>query len=202
MSGHPYRSLIYTGAVLLISCACAWSDSFGQLSTAIPPHSALFELQGGHVMPFALNTTAFAAGGAIPKKYTCDAADVSPALQWNDAPAGTESFALIADDPDAPVGTWTHWVIWNIPAKATALPEGVPKAGESGDGALQGKNDFKRIGYGGPCPPPGKPHRYFFKLYALDAKLDLKAGAGRSELERAIKNHVLAQTELMGTYGR
>lgn len=153
-------------------------------------------------MPFVLKTTAFAAGGAIPKKYTCDAADVSPALQWNDAPAGTGSFALIADDPDAPVGTWTHWVIWNIPAKATTLPEGVPKTGKSGDGALQGNNDFKRIGYGGPCPPPGKPHRYFFRLYALNAALDLKEGAGRSELERAIQGHVLAQTELMGTYGR
>ncbi len=153
-------------------------------------------------MPFALKTTAFAEGGAIPKKYTCDGADVSPALQWHDAPAGTQSFALIADDPDAPVGTWTHWIIWNIPGKATALPEGVAKVGESGDGALQGKNDFKRIGYGGPCPPPGKPHRYFFRLYALDAKLDAKAGGGRDELERAIKKHMLAETELMGTYGR
>ena len=153
-------------------------------------------------MALALKTTAFAEGGAIPKKYTCDGADVSPALQWHDAPAGTQSFALIADDPNAPAGTWTHWIIWNIPGKATALPEGVAKAGESGDGALQGKNDFKRIGYGGPCPPAGKPHRYFFRLYALDAKLDAKAGAGRDELERAIKKHMLAETELMGTYGR
>jgi Raf kinase inhibitor-like YbhB/YbcL family protein len=100
------------------------------------------------------------------------------------------------------VGTWTHWIIWNIPAQTTSLPEGVPKMGESGDGARQGRNDFKRIGYGGPCPPPGKPHRYFFKLYALKAKLGLKAGASRSELESAMKGHVLSQTELMGTYGR
>jgi Raf kinase inhibitor-like YbhB/YbcL family protein len=153
-------------------------------------------------MSFELTSTAFTDGGGIPKKHTCDGADVSPALNWENAPAGTQSFALIADDPDAPVGTWTHWVIWNIPAKTTALPEGVPKAGESSDGTHQGRNDFKRVGYGGPCPPPGKPHRYFFKLYALDTKLDVKDGASRGELERAIKGHVLSQTELMGTYGR
>ena len=153
-------------------------------------------------MPFALKTTAFADGAGIPKKYTCDGADDSPDLSWNDAPAGTQSFALIADDPDAPVGTWTHWIIWNIPAQTTSLPEGVPKVDKSGDGTHQGKNDFKRIGYGGPCPPSGKPHRYFFRLYALDTKLDLKAGASRSELEHAMKGHVLSQTSLKGTYGR
>ena len=154
-------------------------------------------------MSFALKTTAFANGGGIPKKHTCDGADVSPALSWNHAPAGTRSFALIADDPDAPVGTWTHWIIWNIPAQTTALPEGVPMVEESTDGARQGRNDFKRIGYGGPCPPPGKPHRYFFKLYALDTNnLDVKAGASRSQLESAMKGHLLSQTELMGTYGR
>jgi Raf kinase inhibitor-like YbhB/YbcL family protein len=202
MSGRLYRSLILTGAVLLLSFAGAWPDSSGQLSTAIPVQSAQYELQGGRAMSFALTTTAFADGGGIPKKYTCDGADVSPALNWNDAPAGTQSFALIADDPDAPVGMWTHWIIWNIPAQTMALPEGVPKVGESGDGARQGQNDFKRIGYGGPCPPPGKPHRYFFKLYALDTKLDVKAGASRNDLERAMKGHVLSQTEWMGKYGR
>jgi hypothetical protein len=153
-------------------------------------------------MSFVLKTTAFADNHGIPKQYTCDGTDVSPALKWSDAPIETQSFALIADDPDAPVGTWTHWIIWNIPAKATALPEGVSKVEESGDGARQGKNDFQRIGYGGPCPPAGKPHRYFFKLYALDVKLDIKAGASRKELERAMKGHVLSQTELMGKYGR
>jgi Raf kinase inhibitor-like YbhB/YbcL family protein len=106
------------------------------------------------------------------------------------------------DDPDAPVGTWTHWIVWNIPAKSAALPEGFSKEEQSGDGTRQGKNDFKRIGYGGPCPPPGKPHRYFFKLYALDANLDVSAGAGRKELERAMKGRVLSQAEWMGTYGR
>jgi Raf kinase inhibitor-like YbhB/YbcL family protein len=153
-------------------------------------------------MSFALTTTAFANGGAIPSKYTCDGIDVSPALRWNNSPAGTQTFALIADDPDAPVGTWTHWILWNIAGQTTALPEGVPKVGGSGDGVRQGHNDFKRIGYGGPCPPPGKPHRYFFKLYALDIKLNVKTGAGREEVERAMKGHVLAETEWMGTYGR
>jgi Raf kinase inhibitor-like YbhB/YbcL family protein len=157
--------------------------------------------QGGHAMSFAIKTTAFSDGGPIPKKYTCDGADLSPGFTWADTPAGTQSLALIADDPDAPVGTWTHWTVWNIPPEA-ALPEGVAKVESFSDGTRQGKNDFKRIGYGGPCPPLGKPHRYFFKLYALDAKIDLKAGANRNELERAMKGHVLAQTELMGRYGR
>lgn len=153
-------------------------------------------------MSFTLKTTAFSEGGSIPKKYTCDGADVSPPLSWAGSPSGTQSFALIADDPDAPVGTWTHWLIWNVPGGETTLQEGVPKAETLPDGARQGRTDFKRIGYGGPCPPPGKPHRYFFKLFALDTKLDLKAGATRSELEQAVKGHALAQTELMGLYGR
>jgi Raf kinase inhibitor-like YbhB/YbcL family protein len=189
-------SPMLVSAVLLASLICASS----QLSTAA--EFAHDSLQGGHAMSFEFTSTAFTGGGGIPEKYTCDGADVSPALNWHDAPAGTQSFALIADDPDAPAGTWTHWIIWNIPAKTTKLPEGVPKVGEASDGVRQGKNDFKRIGYGGPCPPAGKPHRYFFKLYALKAKLDLNAGASRGELESAMKGNVLSQTEWMGTYGR
>lgn len=158
--------------------------------------------QGGRGMSFAIQTTAFPESGVIPKKYTCDGADLSPALTWSNAPTGTKSLALIADDPDAPVGTWTHWIIWNIPPNANALPEGVPKDESLKDGARQGRNDFKRIGYGGPCPPPGKPHRYFFKLYALDASLDLKPGASRKELEHAMQGHVLSHAELMGKFGR
>jgi Raf kinase inhibitor-like YbhB/YbcL family protein len=153
-------------------------------------------------MSFTLKATAFPNGGVIPKKYTCDGADLSPALSWDDAPAGTQSLALIVDDPDAPMGTWTHWLIWNIPAKATLLPEDTPKMNLLDNGARQGGNNFKRIGYGGPCPPPGKPHRYFFKLYALDARLEVKAGAVRSELEPALQPHILAQAQWMGTYGR
>ncbi len=153
-------------------------------------------------MSITVTTKAFSPGGAIPGNYTCDGADTSPDLSWSGAPAGVQSFALIADDPDAPVGTWTHWLIWNIPVQSMGLPKGVPKDETLGDGTRQGRNDFRRIGYGGPCPPPGKPHRYFFKVYALDAKLDLKSGATKDELERAMKGHVLAQAELMGKYGR
>jgi Raf kinase inhibitor-like YbhB/YbcL family protein len=112
------------------------------------------------------------------------------------------SLALIVDDPDAPGGTWTHWLIWNIPAHLTALPEGVPAEDILENGARQGRNDFHRIGYGGPCPPPGKAHRYFFKLHALDTALDLKAGASRKELDRAMKRHIVSQAEWMGTYRR
>jgi Raf kinase inhibitor-like YbhB/YbcL family protein len=177
--------------------------SSGVVGVAIPTQGdAVTSQHGGGAMAFALKTTAFPEGGNIPKQYTCDGPDVSPTLNWHDAPAGVQSFALIADDPDAPVGTWTHWVIWNIPASAAALPEGVPKNETLPDGARQGRNDFKKIGYGGPCPPPGKPHRYFFRLYALDSKPDVKAGAGRNELERAMKGHILSQAELMGKYGR
>jgi Raf kinase inhibitor-like YbhB/YbcL family protein len=151
-----------------------------------------------------LTTGAFTAGGSIPSKYTCDGADVSPALSWSGTPAGTVAFALIADDPDAPAGTWVHWVLFNLPGTATSLPEGVAKTDQLADlgGALQGRNDFRRVGYGGPCPPPGKPHRYFFKLYALNAALPLKAAATKQEVERAMRGHVLAETSLMGTYAR
>ena len=202
MRERPRRLLIIPGAVLLISFALFCSESSGQPGPAIAAQIVHANFQGGRAMSFALTSTAFTNGAAIPRQYTCDGADLSPVLHWNAAPAGTQSFALIADDPDAPAGTWTHWIIWNIPAKTTALPEGVPKVEESRDGARQGNNDFKRIGYGGPCPPPGKTHHYFFKLYALDAKLELKAGASRSDLDRAIDGHVLAQTRWMGTYRR
>jgi Raf kinase inhibitor-like YbhB/YbcL family protein len=172
------------------------------LTTCFSAESNESASHGGRAMSFAVKTTAFSEGGVIPKKYTCDGADLSPELTWADAPERTQSLALIADDPDAPVGTWTHWLIWNIPAKTTTLAQGIPKNENLDDGARQGKNDFKRIGYGGPCPPPGKPHRYFFKLHALDAMLDVKAGASRNELERAMKGHVLSQAELMSRYGR
>jgi Raf kinase inhibitor-like YbhB/YbcL family protein len=194
--------MVLTGAALLIAFNCARPDSSGHAATPVAVKSGHDALQGGHAMSFALKSTAFANGGEIPRRYTCEAADLSPALNWDDVPAGAHSLALIADDPDAPVGTWTHWTIWNISAKATALPEGVPKIEALDNGARQGRNDFKRIGYGGPCPPPGKSHRYFFKLYALDARLDVKAGAARSDLEAGMKPHVLAQTEWMGTYRR
>jgi len=153
-------------------------------------------------MSFRITSTAFSSGASIAKNYTCDGPDVSPALSWNGAPAGTQSFALIADDPDAPAGTWVHWVLYNLPATAKELPEGVKKEEHLPDGSLQGRNDFRKIGYNGPCPPPGEPHRYFFKLYALDTKLTLKPGATKAEVDSAIKGHTLAQAEHMGKYGR
>jgi Raf kinase inhibitor-like YbhB/YbcL family protein len=158
--------------------------------------------QGGGQMTMAVTTTAFAAGGEIPKKYTCDGPDLSPALSWSGLPANAQGLALIADDPDAPAGTWTHWVVWDIPLKSMGLAENMLKAKTLPDGTRQGTTDFRKVGYGGPCPPPGKAHRYFFRLYALDAKIDLPAGANRQELEEAMKGHVLAKAEVMGTYGR
>ncbi len=152
-------------------------------------------------MSLQLTTSAFTDGDTIPKKCTCDGADVSPELSWSDAPGGTQSFALIVDDPDAPGRVWVHWVLYNIPAGAQKLTEGVGKEPELSDGSRQGRNDFGKIGYNGPCPPRGPAHRYFFKLYALDAKLSLKAGATKSDLERAMNNHVLAQAELVGKFG-
>lgn len=153
-------------------------------------------------MAFAISTGAFRKGGEIPGRYTCTGTNLSPPLSWSGAPGGTRSLALIADDPDAPGGTWTHWVIWNIPAQSSGLPEGVPTDRELSNGARQGTNDFRRIGYGGPCPPPGRPHRYFFRVYSLDAVLEVKAGSNRSALEGGLKGHVLSQAEWMGTYRR
>jgi len=151
-------------------------------------------------MAFQITTTAFRDGSSIPKRFTCDGSDVSPALSWGDPPAGTISLAIIADDPDAPAGTWVHWVLYDLPADTRKLPEGVAKDRELPNGALQGRNDFGKIGYNGPCPPRGSEHRYFFKLYALDSRTGLKAGATKSELERAMKGHVLAQAQLVGKF--
>ncbi len=153
-------------------------------------------------MALTLSSTAFKPGGEIPRQYTCEGADQSPALSWSGAPTGTKAFALSADDPDAPVGTWVHWVVYDLPPSATGLPQGVPIQDTVPGGGTQGTNDFRKAGYGGPCPPPGKPHRYFFKLYALDQSTQLKPRATKAEVLRAVEGHVLAQAELMGTYKR
>jgi Raf kinase inhibitor-like YbhB/YbcL family protein len=154
-------------------------------------------------MAFLLTSAALKDGATIPGKYTCDGVDVSPPLAWSGAPAGTRCFALIADDPDAPAGSWVHWVVYNLPAAVSELPENVAKV-EALDlaGARQGRNDFRRPGYGGPCPPPGPAHRYFFTLYALDAPLTLKAGAQSKDVETAMQGHVLGSAQLLGTYAR
>lgn len=148
-----------------------------------------------------LTSTAFEHESLIPTRYTCDGQDISPPLTWAGAPANTKSFALIADDPDAPMGTWVHWVAWNIPAAATALEENVPKKEALPDGMKQGTTDFRRIGYGGPCPPSGT-HRYFFKVYALDISPNLPSRTTKKDLEHAMHGHILAQGELMGKYKR
>ena len=154
-------------------------------------------------MAFTLTSAAFRDGAGIPVKYTCDGVDVSPPLSWSSAPTGTRGFALIVDDPDAPAGSWVHWVLYNLPATVFELPENIAKVESLDlDGARQGRNDFRRPGYGGPCPPPGPAHRYFFKLYALAAPLTLKSGAQKRDVEAAMEGHVLATAQLMGTYGR
>ena len=153
-------------------------------------------------MTINMKSTAFQDGQPIPLKHTCDGEDVSPPLSWDNAPAGTESFALICDDPDAPSGTWVHWVLYDVSSTSTALQEAIPANEEVLNGARQGKNDFKRIGYGGPCPPPGRAHRYYFKLYALDTHLKLRAGATKSEVEGAMKGHIVGEGRIMGTYKR
>ena len=149
-----------------------------------------------------ISSAAFSANDTIPTKFTCDGPDVSPKLNWSEPPAKTQSFALIMDDPDAPVGTWVHWVLFDLRADTKELSEGVAKQEQLPNDARQGRNDFGKIGYGGPCPPAGKPHRYFFKLYALDAKLNLKAGATKADVESAMKGHILAHAEMIGKYGR
>ena len=157
---------------------------------------------GEMATPFTLSSSAFEPGGQIPSRYTCDAADQSPALAWRDGPSGTRSLALIVDDPDAPAGTWVHWVVYDLPADMTTLVEGVVKGDTLPNGAKQGINDFRKVGYNGPCPPPGKPHRYVFKLYALDGPTDLKPRATKAQLLRTIEGHLLGETEIIGTYKR
>lgn len=148
-----------------------------------------------------ITSSAFIHHDLIPSKYTCDGENVSPPLNWNGIPEGTKSIALISDDPDAPVGTWVHWVIYNIPPDNKKLQEGIQPIKELPNGALQGTNDFKKIGYGGPCPPSGT-HRYFFKLYALDTIIKLESGATKKELESAMKGHIIEQAEFVGKYKR
>lgn len=170
--------------------------------SVMPLANAQSAAKGGPTMAFTMRSTAFSNGGDIPKEFTCSGEDRSPALEWSEAPAGTKSFALIADDPDAPLGTWVHWVIFNIPGAAHLLPGTIDKKDQLADGARQGRNDFRKIGYNGPCPPPGKPHRYFFKLYALNSDLRLAPGASKKDVERAMEGHILGHAEWMGRYQR
>jgi Raf kinase inhibitor-like YbhB/YbcL family protein len=154
-----------------------------------------------HPTTIEITSTAFAEGSDIPARFTCDGADVSPPLQWTGVPQETESLALIVDDPDAR-GTWVHWVMYEIPNTAGELSEAVPNGDATAQGAIQGRNDFGRIGYGGPCPPGGSAHRYFFKIYALDTLLDLGPGVKKKDLLEAMDGRGLAEGRLMGRYKR
>jgi Raf kinase inhibitor-like YbhB/YbcL family protein len=156
---------------------------------------------GASVKTMKLESTAFAANQLIPTEYTCDGEDRSPPLNWSTPPERTQSLALIVDDPDAPAGTWVHWVVYNLPPNLRQLPEGIPSQPQLPTGGIHGKNDFGQLGYGGPCPPGGT-HHYFFKLYALDQTLNLTQGATKAELLKAMEGHILANAELMARYTR
>jgi len=162
-----------------------------------PPVSSLSSTEVS--MALQLTSPVFIQGNPIPAVYTCTGRNISPALAWGEPPSGTQAFALIMDDPDAPGGTWTHWVLFNLPGSTRSLSENVPPGASLPDGSLQGKNSWGNAGYGGPCPPSGT-HRYFFKLFALDRALDLTSGADAARLVKAMQGHVLAKVELMGTY--
>jgi Raf kinase inhibitor-like YbhB/YbcL family protein len=178
------RAPLLAVAALLVSClACSEPREGAPQEDGMPK--------------LVVESSVFKAGGSIPEKYTCDGDDVSPPLSWSAGPAGTAAYALIMDDPDAPMGTWVHWVAWNLPG--TSLPAGVPKEARHADGTRQGHSSWKRAGYGGPCPPSGT-HRYVFRVYALDARLDLPDATDKAALLGAIEGHVLAQGELVGRY--
>ncbi len=158
--------------------------------------------QGKPAPELQVESSAFRAGEAIPTRYTCDGEDLSPALSWSEPPAGSQSLAVLCDDPDAPVGIWVHWVLFNIPPTTRSLPEGVPADPVVAEVGTQGSNSWHRLGYGGPCPPAGSTHRYYFKVYALDTRLALQAGADKQAVEKAMKGHILAEGQLMGRYSR
>src|SRR5262245_40420332 len=163
---------------------------------------AVVGVGGGSAMAFELQSAAFTSGVQIPAKHTCDGRDTSPQLRWSDPPPNTRSFALIMDDPDAPGGTWVHWVLYAIAATVHTLPEGVAMRDSVAGVGIQGMNDFQRVGYGGPCPPKGPAHRYSFTLYAVDTDLHLPPRKTKTELRKAMDGHILAQTELVGRYTR
>jgi Raf kinase inhibitor-like YbhB/YbcL family protein len=184
------RVLLITTALAITFCGCERHKK-----------SVAVSEERGQDMAISVSSSAFQEGGTIPAKYTCDGNDVSPPLKWTGAPEGTKSIALICDDPDAPMGTWVHWVMWNIAPSVRELAENVPPKPDLPDGSRQGISDFRRPGYGGPCPPSGV-HRYYFKVYALDTVLDLPTGAKKADLLKAMKGHILTEGQLMGRYSR
>jgi len=209
---------IFPGLVIsMLLAACAAESAPTSVPTpteapaAVPAATATKEEQPAAIateeelaleqLDFKLTSSAYLQGDPIPASFSCDGENTSPRLTWTNPPTGTESFALIFDDPDAPGGTWVHWVLFNLPAEARSLPANVPPDSTLANGAVHGSNSWKSIGYGGPCPPSGE-HRYFMKLYALDSALDLEVGATKEELLDAMEDHIVGLTELMGTYSR
>jgi Raf kinase inhibitor-like YbhB/YbcL family protein len=171
---------------------------FMALAFSNPSTAADASAKGG----LQLSSSAFKDGSRIPDVYTCAGKNVSPPLNWSGVPAQARSLALIVEDPDAPAGIWTHWVLFDLSPTVRELAEDLPKGQNVAGNAKQGLNDFKHLGYGGPCPPAGKEHRYFFKFYALDKMLELKPGSGKKQVEKTLDGHVLAQGQLIGTYSR
>jgi Raf kinase inhibitor-like YbhB/YbcL family protein len=182
---------------ILLSALSACQDA--QTDQSLQPKQPA---QQGAKPEMQVQSSAFSDGEPIPPRHTCDGADISPPLSWFEPPTGTQSLALTCDDPDAPGGTWDHWVLFNIPASVRSLSEGIPPDEVVAGVGMQGSNSWKRIGYGGPCPPKGSTHHYDFKLYALDRVLDLDPGASKRDLEKAMSGHILATGQLTGQYGR
>ncbi len=187
---------IVTLAIITLIISCSHDEKSTKTKTPVSGTK-----EGTAMANIQLISSAFEEGKFIPSKYTCDGADVSPPLKWSNIPQNTKTIALICDDPDAPVGTWVHWVMYNIPPTVSELTEGVPSDKTLSNGAIHGINDFKKYGYGGPCPPSGT-HRYYFKIYALDTELQLAPGAKKSDVEKAMQGHILATGQLMGRYKR
>ena len=185
---------LFFTSLLLMSAAIAGCAQPAPLAEKTPPESAK--------VAFAITSPAFADGANIPVEYTCNGQNISPALGWGQGPAGTASFALIMEDPDAPVKNFTHWVVYNLPPDSRSLAEAVTKDTVLTGGAIQGKNGINRIGYLGPCPPKGSPHHYNFTLYALDTSLDLTAGASKEQVLQAMEGHIIGQAQLVGLYQR
>ena len=190
--------LIFLFCMLIYSCGKEKFENTGQTYKQTETGS---DSGTTKVKEMKITSSAFKEGEMIPSKYTCDGENISPQMQWTGFPEKTKSFALICDDPDAPSGDWVHWVVYNIPQSVTQLPENFPKDKTTGDGTKLGTTDFRKTGYGGPCPPGGT-HRYYFKLYALDILSDKEAGLTKAGLIKEMEGHILSQAQLMGKYKR
>jgi Raf kinase inhibitor-like YbhB/YbcL family protein len=186
--------------VLIILCVSFFIFACQNKNPGNPPKVDTQKIER-NTSDMKITSSAFEEGGMIAAKYTCDGQNISPPLSWSDVPAGTVSIALICDDPDAPAGDWVHWVIFNMSPKTNELKENIPSGKILDNGAVQGINDFRKNNYGGPCPPGGT-HRYFFKLYALDIKLDADPDMTKAKILKAINGHVLAEAQLIGKYKR